>query len=286
MYRGFNLKLDKNIFSSVTEQKYYYSKERDRLDDFGREFSKEIIKNLDNLNGNEIMEEWFPIKEGLYDIFLSHSHKDLEFAIAIAGKLREQHQLNVFIDSLIWGNCNDLLKEIDKKYCRHSDGSSYDYDKRNYSTSHIHMMLMNSLNLMIDKCEALFFLNTPNSISVMNTIESSTNSPWIFSEIQTSRVIRKRTPDRLLPKTRFFSNELENKVQSLNESMSPQLQIDYQMELSHLVELRNMEFENWMNTNSNNENALDNLYRKHPLDKVKLTEDGNDDILIRLLMNN
>lgn len=281
MYRGFNLKLDESIFSSVREQKDYYRKEKERLDNynFGREFSKEIIEGLDNLNGNDIMEEWFPIEEGLCHIFLSHSHKDLEFAIAIAGKLREEHKLSVFIDSLVWGNCNDLLKEIDNKYCCQSNGL-YDYDKRNYSTSHIHMMLMNSLNLMIDKSEALFFLNTPNSISVKNTIENSTNSPWIFSEIQTSRIIRKRTPERLLPKTRFFSNKLENKAQSLNESMSPQLQIDYQIELSHLVELRNMEFKKWMNTNSNNpENALDNLYRKHPLDKVRFIE-GIDPILL------
>ncbi len=273
MYRGFNLKLDENIFSSLRERKDYYRKEKERLEGFGKNFSKGIIEYLDTLDGSQIMEEWFPIKKGECHIFLSHSHKDLEFAIAIAGKLREEHKLSVFIDSLVWGNCNDLLKEIDKKYCRHSNGYSYDYDKRNYSTSHIHMMLMNSLNLMIDKCEALFFLNTPNSISVGNTIESSTNSPWIFSEITTSRIIRKNTPKRLLEQTKFFSDRLD-KTQSLNESMSLQLQIDYQIELSHLVELRNVEFKNWMNTSSIcPENALDNLYKNHSLDRIKFIND-------------
>lgn len=57
---------------------------------------------------------------------------------------------------------NDLLREIDEKYCRHSNGTSFDYDKRNYSTSHVHMMLSIALSRMIDKCESVFFLNSEN----------------------------------------------------------------------------------------------------------------------------
>ena len=36
--------------------------------------------------------------------------------------------LSVFVDSLIWGNVNDLLWQMDQKYCRLRSGS-YDYAK-------------------------------------------------------------------------------------------------------------------------------------------------------------
>ena len=44
---------------------------------------------------------------------------------------------------------NDLLRRIDENYCRHSNGISFDYNKRNYSTSHVHMMLSIALSKML-----------------------------------------------------------------------------------------------------------------------------------------
>jgi hypothetical protein len=47
---------------------------------------------------------------------------------------------------------------------------------------------------MIDKCESVFFLNTPNSIVVSESIESTeyTYSPWIYSEIEFTKIIRRK----------------------------------------------------------------------------------------------
>ena len=108
----------------------------------------------------------------------------------------------------MWGNSFELLKVIDKKYCRNSDDSAYDYNKRNYSTSHVYMMLNTALQKMIDRCELFLFLGTPNSISVKNGIENqqSLRSPWLYSELSFLKHVRQKTR---------FNVALE----SLNESL-------------------------------------------------------------------
>ena len=92
------------------------------------------------IDGTKLQENWFPTKQK-FDVFLSHSHNDEKLAILFAGFLKEKLDLDTFIDSCLWRYSNDLLKELDKKYCKYSDGVSYDYNKRNYSSSHVHMML-------------------------------------------------------------------------------------------------------------------------------------------------
>ena len=238
MYRGFDLRLNKNIFSPKEINEYTEVGKKNTIEN--ERFLSEYFNELEKLNGNEIMKEWFPIITKKFDIFLSHSHKDIELALIIAGILKKRHNLEVFVDYIVWGNYINLLKSIDDNFCKSNDKKNgiydynsnvyYDYDMRNYSTSHINLMLMNSLNIMIDKCEALFFLNTPNSIS-KETIKQKTNSPWIFSEIQVSKMIRKKTPNRLVRETKLFS--ANEGLVSLNES-NRTLQIEYEMNLNHL----------------------------------------------------
>lgn len=271
MYRGFNLELE--IDRCVLPLSDFISYKMRDKNQFPKLDSFSILKK-GTLDGNEIIKEWFPnnIK---YHIFLSHSHKDEDLALKIAYLLKERHKLKVFVDSDIWGNSIELLKRINYKYCiveKDKDKTLYDYDKCNYSASHVYLMLMNSLNIMIDRCEALFFLNTPNSILLEDNLDldnlndlDRTLSPWIFSELQTSEIIRKKVPKRLLSKeTRLFS---ENKdLISLNESY--QFWIEYQAKLDHLTDISQDDFLKWINGNYNNPNsALDGLYEIYPLEK-------------------
>lgn len=113
------------------------------------------------LNGTQLQENWFPQINA--DIFISHSHLDEKKAIALAGWLNFNFNLDVFIDSCIWGYSNDLLKTIDDKYCKNTNGT-YDYEKSVYAASHIHMMLSTAILKMIDNAESVIFLNTPNLI--------------------------------------------------------------------------------------------------------------------------
>lgn len=193
---------------------------------------KEELKSYVNDNGyinmSKITEDWFPTVK--CDIFLSHSHKDIELVNGLVGFFHKYFKVNVFVDSYIWGYCNELLREIDDKYCMRDNGEMFDYDKRNYSTSHVHMMLANSLNKMIDKSECIIFLDTDNSLDVKNIIENGTSSPWIYSELISTKLIKTRFPSRMgkMEKRALFENNID-----LAEEFKPM----YRGEVDHLSEL-------------------------------------------------
>ena len=197
-----------------------------------------------------MQQDWFP-EVGAH-VFLSHSSKDKDNAITLAGYLYHKFNIITFIDSCIWGHSNDLLKILDKKYSLlENDNATYNYDKRNRSTSHIHMMLSSALTMMIDKAECLIFLNTPNSVSTKQAC-STTGSPWIYSEITTSRFIHKRIPIR------------HRKIQlSKNIKTFDSLDIQYPLSTSHLSNINSTDFIEWFNksTCENYEDALDSFYK-------------------------
>lgn len=254
MYRGFNLKLDveNNEFYQVGLKVFEKNKSivSKKLGDF--------IDSDNSLNGSAIQEHWFPQIKA--DIFISHSHSDEKLAITLAGMLFNVFGLTSFIDSCIWGYSDDLLKIIDENHCKRTDGY-YDYKKRNYSTSHVHMILSTALSMMIDKTECLFFLNTPSSVKPVDGI-TKTTSPWIYNEIAISQIVRKKTPIRLLKEeTRYFQ---KGGPLYLTESLS----VKYDMDLGHLSTIDNNTLIAWMK-NNNEKNlkgseALDILYTLTP----------------------
>jgi hypothetical protein len=250
MFRGFNLKLN---WDSKYDDQFF---ETGKSLFLGYEKSvKETLKNYalseGVLNGAKMQSNWFPKVDA--EIFISHSHKDEKRAIALSGWLYETFGIKTFIDSCIWGYSDDLLKLIDNKFCFQESSKTYNYNLRNYSTSHVHMMLSVALTMMIDNTECVFFLNTPNSISASSIIDK-TESPWIYSEIAMTQMVRQKTPRRRLVKeVRHFS-----KGGVINES----LKIQYDLDLSHLAEIDVDTFNIWkrgfVKTNAND--ALDKLY--------------------------
>ena len=259
MYRGFDLKIDWNKYINDPDFKDMYNECLQIGKELYNEKRIQVKETLDNLiledgslDGTKMQNNWFPqIKS---DIFISHSHKDEEKAIFLAGMLSEVFGLELFVDSCIWGNANDLLKEIDKNYCFNEKNDTYYYEKRNYSTSHVHMILSTALTMMIDKTECLFFLNTPNSISASDLIEQ-TESPWIYSEIAISQMIRKRNPfeHRLLEKSLYVKDSI-----LYNEN----LKVKYELPLDHLTDIDFETIIKWIEyKNKNNiEDSLRALY--------------------------
>ena len=147
-----------------------------------------------SLDASKIEAEWFPSIKA--HIFLSHSHKDISYAIGIAGCLKKKYNIDCFIDSLVWGYASNLLKQIDDQYCRLSN-NRYNYLKRNQSTAHVYMLLEGALAKMINACECLFFLNTPNSTSVTDlTNNNATSSPWIYNELLIANTFPHRLPEQ------------------------------------------------------------------------------------------
>lgn len=250
MFSGFNVRVDKNTIG----EDYYYN--------IGRKIAYEneaiVCENLkkyvceaNSLHGNLIATDWFPEIEA--DIFLSHSHKDENFVVSFAGWLYEVFGLYTFIDSMVWGYSNDLLKMIDDTYCLRPSGS-YSYERRNFSTSHVHMMLSVALTKMIDKCESVFFVNTPNSITVSKSIKAAdyTFSPWLYAEIEMTRLIRRK---KLLEYRQVL-------VHDSKYALTENLRIRYDVSLEHLENLDDNDLITWWKKGKKNicEKPMDMLY--------------------------
>ena len=256
MHRGFKLKL-------FFESEEYYQQGLSKFEK-NKKIAKDTLKEFAGkdgvLLGSQLQANWFPPVEA--DIFISHSHKDERQAITLAGWLQEEFDLNVFIDSCIWSYADDLLRLIDNAYCLNSNGVNYSYEKRNQSTSHVHMMLSTALTMMIDKTECLFFLNTPNSIQTIETI-NKTFSPWIYNEISISQVIRKK-------KLSQYRREL-TKGFSLTGRIDEREFANYEVNLSHLQKLVESDLKSWQslwnNSSLHEEYPLNKLYELFPVDK-------------------
>lgn len=195
----------------------------------------------DVIQAEDIIENWFPKIKA--DIFLSHSHKDENLIIGLAGWLQTTFGLKSFIDSEVWGYADNLLKVIDDNYCKNKFEKTYNYNLRNRSTSHVHMMLSTALTEMIDRCECVIFVNTKNSFTPVDYLndEGRTESPWIYSEIAMTRMIRQRTPEAHRP-----TITMDSLSHALEHSTEPrQLRISYPAELFHLTQLSTHDLNQW-----------------------------------------
>lgn len=245
MYKGFNLSYDSY------DEKYYkiglglYNEHKDSID--------QKIKNFENedgtLNGSKMQADWFPTIKS--DVFISHSHKNEKVAIVLAGFLWYHFEIRTFIDSCVWGCANKLLRMIDNEYSK-TGVNTFSYKRSNLAASHVHMMLSVALSRMIDNTECLFFLNTPQSITPLNVIDQ-TVSPWIYSEIEMTRLIRVKSPEQHRKITlRKFSKLYEEGG----------LILKYHVDLSHLTKLNENDLNNWQRKYSSEGGfPLDILYK-------------------------
>jgi len=235
--------------------------------------SLEAYLNEDGkLDAQALSKAWFPAIKA--DVFISHSHNDEAKALRLAGWLKDKFGLTAFIDSAVWNSADALLKMIDNQYCIHENGTSYDYEKRNLSTSHVHVMLTMAITEMIDRCECLFFLNTPESISAGKTIkEGNTSSPWIYAEIAISKTIQKRD----LPVGRRSERVLayDASLEALNESKGS-VPLVHKLDVSHLSKLTEARLQAWAISyeHENDKSPLDDLYELIPARYPSLTTNG------------
>lgn len=255
MYLGFNLSLNDEKAQYIQEGKKIVS---EQLTTIHAKLEQYTSKN-GGLNGNRIQQDWFPLI--LCDVFISHSHADEDKAHGLAGWLSSEFGIKAFVDSTVWGYADTLLKEIDNRYCRTEDKLHYDYNLRNGSTSHVHLMLSMALAKMIERTECLFFLN-PSSITTEESI-NRTRSPWIYYEIGISALLRQKEP-RLVR-----NNEIIKAFSYIREN----LEIEYELDAQHLREIDNMTLIRWLQKyrNSHLRNGI------HPLDFLYQTL--NDDLI-------
>lgn len=237
-----------------------FEKDRTEIKDTIQKFYLDTNKVL--LNGQEIMKEWFPLVES--DVFICHSHSDIKEVYEFVGFLKVEFGIKAFIDSAAWGYADELLKMIDENHCRNEYSNNYDYKKRNITTSNVYLMLLNSLQNMIDNTECIIFLQTPNSVkTIPQQFTDGTYSPWIFSELNIVEKIRRKVPMREYDFK--IGSTLKHKLKK-SEVLLDSFQVIYNVDeqISSLEKLNYLDLINWKNDKDENlvaKNNLDKLYR-------------------------
>lgn len=173
------------------------------------------------IDGSKLSALTFPFDRKNYDVFISYSHNDINDALFLYSWL-SFCGLNCFLDGTIWNSADKLLEKIDKKYSRPDNGSSgYDYEKRNFSTSHVHTMLSMAMLEAINRSECCILLNTDQSVPLKTGIEQKTLSPWIYQESQFINYVKPQIPPRfqtLHRRTVMFCEGCEARVY-VNDSL-------------------------------------------------------------------
>lgn len=263
MFARFQLDVSHAFFGVEINRPENLTEGRKLYEKFGQESYdclKKFICENGEIDGTALKEHWFGITQA--DVFLSHSHKDINKVKAFAGWLYNSFGLKSFIDSCTWGYANDLLRLLDNKYCWNAGSKTYNYDLRNHTTSHVHVMLSTALTEMIDTTECLMFYNTPNSIKISEEIkntkdgrERETDSPWIYHELSIGSMIRTEKPKR-------HSTILEHRADFAQDSQE-KLQITYKIEraVNTMITLNENGIVAWKDSWDKHEHPLDTLYK-------------------------
>lgn len=276
MYKRYKMRIDegeRNAFVQFSQPG----------EDLYSDFRKSVLSQIANyemgtslsINGDIVENIWFPKEE--YQIFLSHSNRDKDIAYALAYRLKESMNVNVFVDSLVWGHRDDLIKQLYNSTrgvrwnnaCYWGNGvpPSVPDECALYSSiaAHVDAMLNKSLIQVMDDCECLLFLNTPNSISA-SEVRDKTLSPWIYSELESSLRLRIQEPLRYTNGN--FSYNPSREAQVIENRQ--ELRVEHSVPTGHLQPLSLSKFEEWVKTATGKTacEALDVLYNL-PFDPKK-----------------
>lgn len=222
MYRAFNVKLTQNAFNNCSGDNEGY--ERDKKSSEGKLL--ELFKLNETVSAEKVKKILLPAKN--YDVFLSHSHDDIELVKRLKKYLEVTFGLTVFVDSVYWDNI-DKLKKV------------YSVNNKDpmWVAQHADMILTSALTEMIDSCESVFFLNTNNSVIKGENGTDSTYSPWIYHEVYTTNKIKQE----IRRERKFYEKfDYAPSLEFLTES-----RISYKLDLANMRELSERSFYTWQN---------------------------------------
>lgn len=215
------------------------------------------------VDGITLQNFWFPTQAAEYDVFISHSHNDLDDAINLASWLEQRCGLRCFIDHFVWNSADDLLKRIDNVYTWEPERNVYDYNKRNFSTSHVHTMLSMAILDIIDRSESCIFIESDESIS-LEGIKTKTLSPWIYEELSYMKKGRITIPKRY----KHYSSQIRMYAESAQMEMldeSRELKVSYNVNLKEFAVIDTNDLQS---LESRGIDGLDRLYRKKSILKI------------------
>lgn len=191
MFKGFRTIVADDIkFINSDEASLYMKKNLNNIRDGMFNFFYDNYGKI--LDGSLMSDKLFPL--GDYDIFLSHSGIDIDIVNKLAYAFSKSG-IKPFVDSHAWGYYDDLLTNLDNTFNvveNKNNIITYSYEGVKRTASHVHMILSTALNKMIDKCEFFLFVETKNSVITLQD-QKKTLSPWIMSELETSKIIRRHS---------------------------------------------------------------------------------------------
>ena len=181
-----------DVCKEIISNQRYYEEGKKLLDSLKSEVTNSLFKAIDStqsiIDAQDIENIWFPRIE--CNIFISHSHKDIESIISFVGWLYAKYGIVSFVDDGIWENYNDLrIKLFNKIFQDFEDDlmTQDEIEKIAYSNS---LLILNSaIEKMIDSTECFLFIGTDNSLL---TGDTHTKSPWIYSEVLFSNMVRRK----------------------------------------------------------------------------------------------
>lgn len=160
----------------------------------GEKIKAEVIRNNHFNSDNQ------------YDIFISHSHADIDLAKNLRDDLKSKFNFTSFIDSELWANINDLERRIIIRY----DWYDYYIVRRDLYRA-FDIILSTSLNQALLNSKFFIFIKTDNSIKL-----NRMDSPWLYFENQIAKNIFYKKPEE------YFN------LESINESqVSKFITVDY-----------------------------------------------------------
>lgn len=283
MFSGFNLAITEDFFNNDSmDFEQYIELGKIHLQSEIKTYKKNLERFIKGgtIDGSELQENWFPEIEA--DIFISHSHDDKDLANAFAGWLNAKFGLKVFIDSNVWGYSGQLLDEINDEYSDKRPNVEYeyiyDYSSCNMASQHVNIMLSAALQKMIDKVECVILLNSNRSVKVFqgNRINTKTYSPWIYSEILCTQIVRKKP----LLSYRNYQIPIHESTDVIDDVFY--LVVSYNISLDHLIALNEIDLSNWLNIYS----SYNRKYSRYPLDALYCSTHPDDLYRTKKLFSN
>lgn len=201
------------------KQREYESNQKEHNDKLQKYFQN----NTDEwLNAENIQHDWFPLNHS--QIFISHSHKDLETALKIKYLIETVFNIKVFVDYTDWGNVINLLQQLKWEFSGVSENN-------NNAAICAYIMLAEVLVKMLDKCECIFFLQTNNSVIKNKRELQFTSSTWIHHELFAATYLRSQSP--------------AERMKSIQES-GRQMKYPIHSYLKGFIDLSINEFHDWV----------------------------------------
>lgn len=243
MYKGYVISEPRGICNFYKSyESYYLTTGRTSNEATKKIIRDKILSGRWVIDGADTESDWFPQVKS--HVFISHSHQDEKAALMLAGVLKSKLGIESFVDSAAWGNYEDLAKVIYEKARIRYNYLSYEQSEKlkDSARTHAHCMLTKSLIQMMDRCECLLFLGTPSSMNMSNvSFTAETYSPWIYNEIEASRVLRRYK----YPRGLVASNE-SVVCNAMDEA--PSINVRYPLSLNHLIKLDLVDLFAWIAT--------------------------------------